>query len=56
MRVDVIDNMKHSVIHDFEEYVDSLEYGSYNGNVNHIITKILFINSITGLDKVDYIY
>ena len=37
MRVDVIDNMKHSVIHDFEEYVDSLEYGSYNGNVNHIL-------------------
>lgn len=56
MRVDVVDNMKQSIINDFNNYLDSLTYGNYNININHIIAKILFVNSINGLDKIDHIY
>lgn len=56
MRVDVVDNMKQSVINDFYNYIQALQQGKHCNKTNSIITKILFINSISGLNKVDHIY
>jgi len=56
MVVDVLTNMKESVVKDFLYYMSRWEKADYSMDIQPTLSKILFIDSILGLDKVESIY
>lgn len=56
MVVDVLTNMKESVIKDFYSIIKSFKKADYAVNYQNTLNKILFLDTIIGLDNIDPIY
>lgn len=55
MAVDVVSNVKASVVKDFSSFVARLNIG-YKDDYSMILNKIMFIQTIQYLDKIEFIY
>lgn len=56
MVVDVLINIKESVVEDFLHTMNRLQKADYSTDIQPTLQKILFIDSIVGLDKIESIY